>query len=153
MNKETFPIWNSLPSMFQWDFLILPFPKQSCQRMTIKISLKKNDWVFHTDHDFGHLCRGRRIQMSGHSDLGIFSNSEVSSIFIWVSADTVSAACPAQPGNLEMISMTSAAVICDADDPSSVNTAEDPESSFTISPRSTTRPLYFWCFCLQFSTL
>ena len=23
------------------------------------------------DHDFGHLCRGRRIQMSGHSDLGI----------------------------------------------------------------------------------
>ena len=26
------------------------------------------------DHDFGHLCRGRRIQMSGHSDLGIFTN-------------------------------------------------------------------------------
>ena len=26
------------------------------------------------DHDFGHLCRGRRIQMSGHSDLGIFNN-------------------------------------------------------------------------------
>ena len=24
--------------------------------------------------------------------------------------------------------------------------AWDPESSFTISPRSTTRPLYFWCF-------
>ena len=24
------------------------------------------------DHDFGHLCRGRRIQMSGHSDFGIF---------------------------------------------------------------------------------
>ena len=23
---------------------------------------------------FGHLCRGRRIQMSGHSDLGIFNN-------------------------------------------------------------------------------
>ena len=33
------------------------------------------------------------------------------------------AACPAHPGNLEMISMTFAAVICDADDPSSVNTA------------------------------
>ena len=26
------------------------------------------------DHDFGHLCRGRRIQMSGHSDFGIFDN-------------------------------------------------------------------------------
>ena len=24
------------------------------------------------DHDFGHFCRGRRIQMSGHSDLGIW---------------------------------------------------------------------------------
>ena len=29
----------------------------------------------------------------------------------------------AQPGNLEMISMTFAAVICDADDPCYVNTA------------------------------
>ena len=38
--------------------------------------------------------------------------------------------------------MTFAAVICDAD-PCSVNTAKDPELSFTISPRSTTRPLYF----------
>ena len=26
------------------------------------------------DHDLGHLCRGRRIQMSGHSDFGIFNN-------------------------------------------------------------------------------
>ena len=25
------------------------------------------------DRDFGHLCRGRRIQRSGHSDFGIFS--------------------------------------------------------------------------------
>ena len=33
------------------------------------------------DHDFGHLCRGRRIQMSGHSDFGIFNNLWASSIF------------------------------------------------------------------------
>ena len=33
------------------------------------------------DHDVGHLCRGRRIQMSGHSDLGIFNNFGASSIF------------------------------------------------------------------------
>ena len=51
------------------------------------------------------------------------------------------AACPSQPGNLKMIL---AAVICDADDPCSVNTAYDPESSFTVLSRSTTRPLYFW---------
>ena len=38
-------------------------------------------------------------------------------------AHTASAACPAHPGNLDMISMTVAAVICDADDPCSVNTA------------------------------
>ena len=37
--------------------------------------------------------------------------------------DTASAACPAHPDSLDMISMTFAAVICDADDPCSVNTA------------------------------
>ena len=36
------------------------------------------------DHDLGHLCRGRRIQMSGHSDMGIFNNFGASSIFTWV---------------------------------------------------------------------
>ena len=61
--------------------------------------------------------------MSGHSDLGFFSNFGASSIFTWEQADTASAACPAQPSSLEMISMTFAAVICDADDPCSVNTA------------------------------
>ena len=75
------------------------------------------------DHDFGHLCRGRRIQMSGHSDLGIFKNLWASSIFTWVYADTASPACPSQPGSLEMISMILAAVIWDAEDPCSVNTA------------------------------
>ena len=36
------------------------------------------------DHDFGHLCRGRRIQMSGHSDFGISDYFGASSIFTWV---------------------------------------------------------------------
>ena len=80
------------------------------------------------DHDSGHLFRGRRIQISGHSDSVIFKNFGASSIFSWVQ----------QPGNLEMISMIFAAVICDADDLFSVNTAQDPESSFTVSLRSTT---------------
>ena len=61
--------------------------------------------------------------MSGHSDFGIFNNFGASSIFTLVLADTASAACPAQPGSLEMISMTFAAVICDADDRCSLNTA------------------------------
>ena len=86
------------------------------------------------DHDFGHLCFGRRIQISGHSDLGIFKKDGASCILTWVSADTASAACPAHPGSLDKTSITFAAVICDADEPCSVNTAS----------RSTTRPLYFW---------
>ena len=40
--------------------------------------------------------------------------------------DAASAACPAHPGSLDGMSMTFAAVICDADDPCSVNTAYDP---------------------------
>ena len=68
------------------------------------------------DHDFGHLCFGRRIQISGHSGFGIFSNVGASSILTWVQADTASATCPAHPGRLGIISITHAAVICDAED-------------------------------------
>ena len=81
--------------------------------------------------------------MSGHSDFGIFNNEGASSILTWVQADTACAACPAHPRSLDIMFMIFAAVICDADDPRSVNTAYDPESSFTVSPRSTTLPLYF----------
>ena len=49
--------------------------------------------------------------MSGHSDLGIFNNFGASSIFTWISTVIASASCSAQPDNLEMISMTFAAVI------------------------------------------
>ena len=62
-------------------------------------------------HGFGHLCRGKRIQTSGHSDFGILSNFRASSIFTWVLADTASAACPAQSGSLAITSITFAAVI------------------------------------------
>ena len=88
-------------------------------------------------YDFGHLCRGRRIQTSGHSDFGISSNLGAPFNFIRVYADPASAACPSQSGSLAII--TFAAVICDADEPCSVKTARAPESSFTMSPR----PLYF----------
>ena len=89
------------------------------------------------------LSFGRRIQVSGHSDTGIFNNVSASSILTWVSADTASAVCPAHLGSLDIMSINFAAVICDVDAPCSVNASYNPESSFTISPRSTTRPLYF----------
>ena len=52
------------------------------QHLTIYFSMFAKASIL--DHDFGRLCRGRRIQMSGHSDLGIFSNFGASSIFTWV---------------------------------------------------------------------
>ena len=79
------------------------------------------------------------------SDFGIQKFVSIFYLCLSISVDTAFAACPSQPGNLEMISMILAAVIGDAEDPCSVNIAQDPESSFTISPRSTTQPLHFWC--------
>ena len=46
------------------------------------------------DHDIDHLCRGRRIDISGHSDFGILSDLGVSSIFIGVYTETASTAYP-----------------------------------------------------------
>ena len=43
-------------------------------------------------------------------------------------------------------SISFAAVVCEADDPRSVNTTCAAESSFTMSPRNMSRPVYFWCF-------
>ena len=63
------------------------------------------------DDDFGHLCRGRRIQMSGHSDFAIFNNFGASYIITWKKTDTASASCPTHPGSLGMTSMTFAAGI------------------------------------------
>ena len=74
---------------------------------------------------------GGRIQIYGHSDFGIFNDDGASSILTWVQPDTASAACPEHPGSLDIMSMTFIAVICDADDPCSVNNAYDPESSFS----------------------
>ena len=77
-------------------------------------------------------CRGRCIQTSGHSDLGILSNQGASSNFHRVYADTASAACPSQSGNLATTFFIFAAVIWDADEPCSVKAAWAPESSFTV---------------------
>ena len=60
------------------------------------------------DHDFGHVWFVKRTQISGHSDFRFSNYVGASSIF--------TAACPAYPVSLEIMSMTYAAVICDADD-------------------------------------
>ena len=61
-------------------------------------------------------------------------------------AETASLASLAQSGSRVITSDTLAAAMCDAEEPCSVNAAQDPASSFTASPRNTTRPLYFWNF-------
>ena len=94
------------------------------------------------DHDLGYLWR---IHISGHSDFGFFNSVGASSILTWEKAFFASAACPAHPGSLG-IAITFAAVICDADDPCSLNTAYDSESSFTMPPRSTTLPFVLFYF-------
>ena len=58
------------------------------------------------DHDFSHLCFGRRFQISGHFDFGIFNDVVASSVLAWVLPDIASAACLAHPGSLEIMSMT-----------------------------------------------
>ena len=69
------------------------------------------------------ICVSVDVSKSGHSGSGIFNNVGASSILTWVQTDTASAACPGQPGSLDMTSITFDAVICDADDPFSVNSA------------------------------
>ena len=83
--RISIPNWKPSPSRTSIGFSQIVFP------ITV---LPKED---HTDsfqeerlglpywtQDFGHLCRGRRIQVSGHSDLGIFNNVGASSIFTCV---------------------------------------------------------------------
>ena len=71
------PNWKPSPNraargFSQIAFPITVLPKDDRSRGTTGSSI--------LDHDLGHLCRGRRIQMSGHSDLGIFNNLRASSI-------------------------------------------------------------------------
>ena len=70
------------------------------------------------------------VDVSKHLDiltLEFLNNVGASSILTQVLADTASAACPAHPGSLELMSMTFSAVICHADDLCSVKTAKIPE--------------------------
>ena len=68
-----------------------------------------------SDQYFGHVCRRKRIHISGHSGFGFLSHFWSVLHFSWVSADTASPACPVQSGSLGMTSITFAPVICAAD--------------------------------------
>ena len=97
-------------------------------------------------HDFGHWCHGRRTHTSGHSDFGILSFLAASSNCTWVygyRANCLSVAIWKSCNNIQT-SITFTAVMWDADEPCSVKTAQAPESSFTMSPRSTALSLDFW---------
>ena len=141
--KHTFPILNFLPSKTKRTFSNCLSHCNPAYGWPYKFRSGSTTGSSMFAHDFGHLWRGRRIHVSGHSDLGFLSSLWASSNFTWVKADTASAANPSQPGNLAITSMIFAAVIWDASEPCSSETVKAPESSFTMSPRSTTLPLYF----------
>ena len=72
--KETFPIWNFSHPCFNRIFSKLPSPQQVLPKDDhTKFLSRKTPGSIMLDHNFVHLCRGRRIQMSGHTDSGIFS--------------------------------------------------------------------------------
>ena len=76
---------------------------------------------------------GVRASSFQEEPLGLQCSTKIWAIYVVADVSINLAACPSQSGSLAMTSITVAAVICDADDPCSVNTAEAPESSFTMS--------------------
>ena len=114
-----------LPTVFQWDFFSnCLFHNSPAKGWPYRFRSRATTGSSILDHDLSHLCHVRRIQMSGHSDFGIFNNYFC--IFhndLGTSRHCVSclSCAPWQSGY--DIHDFFAAVICDADDPCSVNTA------------------------------
>ena len=109
--------------------------------MTVHISLKRDDWVFHARPWFRPF-----VSWKTYPNVGAFRFwylEQFRNIFhLYSSVRRYCIRCLSCAAG----SVILAAVICDADEPCSMKTAQKPESSFTMSPRSTTRPLHFWCF-------
>ena len=145
MNKKTVPIWFFFSIQVPIEFPRIVFPTPILP-MGVHINFVRKVPSSMIAQKIGHLCRGRRIHTSGHCDLGIVSNLEAPSDFTWVLADAASAVCPSQSGNLAITSITFAAAIWTADQRCSVKTAEAPESSITMSLRSTTLHLNLFDF-------
>ena len=64
-----FPIGKFLTTVLQKYFSNSFFHTSLAKRWPYRFRSKGTTGAYILDHDLGHLCRGRRIQMSGHSDL------------------------------------------------------------------------------------
>ena len=89
-----------------------------------KISFKRNHWMFNVWPSLWpcNVLEGVSTRLDILT-LEFWAIWGASFNFTWLYADTASAACPSQSGNLAMTSTAFAAVIWDADDPCSVKTA------------------------------
>ena len=106
MNEHTFPIRNfsSHPNSDKASSNCLSHSNPA-NGWPYKFRSRGTHGIFNFSHDFGHLCRGRRIQTSGFRFGEFWAIWEQSSNKTWVCADTASAACPSQPGNLATTSV------------------------------------------------
>ena len=105
MKEHTFPVRNFSHPSSNYAFSNCLSHSNPANGRPYKIRSRGTTGASIVSHDLGHLYRGRRIQTSGHSDLGIWSNLGASSNLTWVWADTASAACPSQPSYLAITSM------------------------------------------------
>ena len=87
MHKQTFSSWCCSPSIFQ-NLFELSSDNNPAKKGLYRCLSRITTGSSILNQDLGHLCRGRRIQMSGHSGLGSFNNCGGSSILTWVYADT-----------------------------------------------------------------
>ena len=85
MNKETFPFGIFSQPCFNRIFSNCFSHNSPAKGWPYKFRSRGTTGSSILDHDFGHLCRGRRIQMSGHSDFGIFNNLWASFFYFGIS--------------------------------------------------------------------
>ena len=121
MYEKAFPSENFLPSAFQKNFRKLQFtqvlPKDDHTESVQEEQLGFPNWTM-------ILAICVVVDASRYLDILTFKKFGASSIFTWVQAGSASAACPEHPSSLEIMSMTFAAFICNADDPCSANTTK-----------------------------
>ena len=131
-----FPNRNFFQIVLQKKFLELSFPQKSCQRMTIQISLKRNDWGLPYWTMMKAICRGRTFRFWNFQEFGVSSIFNLSVQLLVLSIQET----------LKWYPFLFRPSSCDTDYPCSEKTTWESESSFPIFPRSITGPLHFWSF-------
>ena len=125
MNEQAFRIRPLLPIQVPSKLprTVFPTKDQQVGVRTIFIPEEPLDLQM-LDHDLGHLCRGRRVHISRHSDKGNFNNFGASfHFYLGVGRYCIPLLDLRTLAVWIWYPMTFAAVMCDADDPCSVNTA------------------------------